>query len=209
MLKSQFLRLRGGHLAFSHFSQFAQGWELYTRLDITIPMLVMNNQHRKNYNHQKQVWWKNPIWQLDNGVIIPVSVLMGWLYMYLFWKKSTLNSNVAANYRPITISSTFSKLLELQLIPQSDIAHTQFGNRKKMGTGFGCSLLSDVFSYFKCKDSPLYMCSLDAEKCFDIVCHKSLFYKLCEMKWWCFRPLLCTLFRQNWAKQTPGIMRQN
>ena len=24
------------------------------------------------------------------------------------------------------------------------------------------------------------------------------------MKCWCFRPLLCTLFRLNWAKQTPG-----
>ena len=24
-----------------------------------------------------------------------------------------------------------------------------------------------------------------------------------------FRPLLCTLFRRNWAKQTPGIMRRN
>ena len=32
----------------------------------------------------------------------------------------------------------------------------------------------------------------------------------CERKkWWCFRPLLCTLFRLNWAKQTPGIMRRN
>ena len=30
-----------------------------------------------------------------------------------------------------------------------------------------------------------------------------------EMKWWCFRPLLCTLFRLIWAKQTPGIMRRN
>ena len=29
------------------------------------------------------------------------------------------------------------------------------------------------------------------------------------MKWWCFMPLLCTLFRLNWAKQTPGIMRRN
>ena len=28
-----------------------------------------------------------------------------------------------------------------------------------------------------------------------------------EMKLWCFRPLLCTLLRLNWAKQTPGIMR--
>ena len=24
-----------------------------------------------------------------------------------------------------------------------------------------------------------------------------------------FRPILCTLFRLNWAKQTPGIMRRN
>ena len=47
ILKSKFSRLRGGHLAFSHFSQFAQGWELHTRLDIIITMLVMNNQHRK------------------------------------------------------------------------------------------------------------------------------------------------------------------
>ena len=28
-------------------------------------------------------------------------------------------------------------------------------------------------------------------------------------KWWCFRPLLCTLFRLNWAKQTLEIMRRN
>ena len=28
-------------------------------------------------------------------------------------------------------------------------------------------------------------------------------------KWWCFRPPLCTLFRLNWVRQTPGIMRRN
>ena len=28
-------------------------------------------------------------------------------------------------------------------------------------------------------------------------------------KLWCFRPLLCTLLRLNWVKQTPGIMRRN
>ena len=30
-----------------------------------------------------------------------------------------------------------------------------------------------------------------------------------KMKWWCFWPLLCTLLRLNWAKQTPGIMRRH
>ena len=29
-----------------------------------------------------------------------------------------------------------------------------------------------------------------------------------EMKLWCFRPLLRTLFILNWAKQTQGIMRR-
>ena len=39
---------------------------------------------------------------------------------------------------------------------------------------------------------------------------KCLIYTLKERKkWLCFRPLLCTLFRLNWAKQTPGIMRRN
>ena len=42
--------------------------------------------------------------------------------------------------------------------------------------------------------------------CSAISCHTML---QVWRKWWCFRPLLCTLFRLNWAKQTPGIMRRN
>ena len=30
-----------------------------------------------------------------------------------------------------------------------------------------------------------------------------------QIKLWSFKPLLCTLFRLNWAKQMPGIMRRN
>ena len=32
-------------------------------------------------------------------------------------------------------------------------------------------------------------------------------YSYVRKKWWCFRPLLCTLFRLNWDKQTPGMSR--
>ena len=32
--------------------------------------------------------------------------------------------------------------------------------------------------YFEHKKSPLFTCSLDAEKCFDSIWHKALFYKL-------------------------------
>ena len=74
-----------------------------------------------------------------------------------------------------------SKILELLVIPNTKISNTQFGFRKKMGTAFGCNLLSDVLSYFKYQNSPVYLCSLDAEKCFDNICHKSLFFKLIDV----------------------------
>ena len=115
-----------------------------------------------------------------HGVIVPVL------------KKSTLNPNLSENYRPITISCMLSKILELLVIPNTNISNTQFGFRKKMGTAFGCNLLSDVLSYFKYQNSPVYLCSLDAEKCFDNICDKLLFFKLIDVipsKHWmlCYR----------------------
>ena len=101
-----------------------------------------------------------------HGVIVPIL------------KKSTLNPNQAESYRPITISTTLSKLLERMLIPNSEICDTQLGFREGRGTSFGTRLMSDTISYFKHKKSPLYVCSLDAEKCFDNICHTYLFYKL-------------------------------
>ena len=42
----------------------------------------------------------------------------------------------------------------------------------------GCALLHDIVSYFILANSPLYISSLDAEKCFDSIWHDGLFYKL-------------------------------
>ena len=103
-----------------------------------------------------------------NGIVVPIL------------KKPTLNPNQTENYRPITISTTFSKLLGLMLIPHTDICDTQLGFREGRGTSFGTRLLSDSINYFKYQDSPLYVCSLDAEKCFDNICHTYLFYKLID-----------------------------
>ena len=44
-------------------------------------------------------------------------------------KKSTLNPNIAANYRPITLSSVHSKMIELCMIPDCNISNTQLGFR--------------------------------------------------------------------------------
>ena len=72
-------------------------------------------------------------------------------------------------------------MLEHMIIPNANLSNTQFGFRTGMGTSYGCRLLSDVISYYKYQNSPLYVCSLDAEKCFDSMCHNSLFYKLIDV----------------------------
>jgi hypothetical protein len=100
------------------------------------------------------------------GIIIPVL------------KKATLNPNDANNYRPITLSSVYSKLVEQIMVPPDNVSDVQFGFRAKRGTSFGCRLLNDIAYYQTHKGSPLYVCSLDAEKCFDRIWHSGLFFKL-------------------------------
>ena len=106
---------------------------------------------------------------LNTGVIIPIL------------KKSTLDPNVANNYRPITLSSTHGKLIELLIMP-SDGAHAnQFGFRPGRGTAMACSFLNDLLQYCQFNESPVFLCSLDAEKCFDTIWHDGLFYKLIDV----------------------------
>ena len=50
------------------------------------------------------------------GIIIPIL------------KKPTLDVSAFNNYRPITLSSVYAKLIELMMIPDSDISINQSGN---------------------------------------------------------------------------------
>jgi len=100
------------------------------------------------------------------GVIVPI------------FKKPSLNPNEAKSYRPVTLSSVHSKVLELIMLPPDNVSSSQYGFRKHRGTAFACSLFNDVQSYFRFKKSPLFSCSLDAEKCFDSLWHSALFFKL-------------------------------
>ena len=102
------------------------------------------------------------------GIIIPVL------------KKPCLNPNDVTNFRPITLSSVLSKLLEFLLIPDDHIHTCQFGFRQNRGTAIATSYMFDTFKYFSSKGSPVFVCSLDAEKCFDTIWHHGLFYKLLD-----------------------------
>ena len=103
-------------------------------------------------------------------------------------KKRVLNTNVPSNFRPVTLSSVFSKLLEYEMTPADDVCDTQFGFRAARGTAHACTLYNDTVQYFKKKMSPLYAYRLDAEKCFDSLSHSELFRKLYGL---C---LLCVFF---------------
>ena len=102
---------------------------------------------------------------------VPTSFYTGLIVPIL--KKSTLNPNIAKNYRPITLSSIHTKMVEALILPGTDLFDTRFG-----GTAFACNLLNDITSYFKSQNSPVFVAALDAENLFDSICHVSLFLKL-------------------------------
>ena len=126
------------------------------------------------------------------GVIIPVI------------KKSTLDPNVVKNYRPITISSVHTKAIESFIIPSAEISDNQFGFRESRGTAFACNLLNDVTSYCKSRNSPLFLATLDAEKCFDSICHVSLFLKLIDVL-----PTYQWLLLYNWYRKLNAVVKWN
>ena len=117
----------------------------------------------------------------QNSIIVPIL------------KKTTLDPNIPTNYRPIAISSIHTKLVEYSLMPEDTASENQFGFRKDRGTACAISLLNDTAAYTKTRGSPLYVCSLDAEKCFDSIWHSGLFYKLINTM-----PDIQWLFLYNW-----------
>ena len=110
------------------------------------------------------------------NTVVPSDFNMGIIVPIL--KKPCLNPNEPHNYRPITLSTTYSKLLEMCMLPPDNLSDLQFGFRKKRSTSFGCALLHDIIMHFKDSGSNLFICSLDAERCFDRIWHGGLFYKL-------------------------------
>ena len=112
---------------------------------------------------------------LSHG-LVPESFTLGVIFPVL--KKPTLNPNISGKYKHITLSTTRAKLIELIMLPKDDNCPSQFGFCDNGGTTFAAALFNDVTSYFRHRGSPVYTCSLDAEKCFDSIWHSALVYKL-------------------------------
>ena len=87
-----------------------------------------------------------------------------------------------SNYRPIAISSVFSKILEHVLLKHIEsylyTSDNQFGFKAKHSTDQCIYLLKEVIQYYKSHKSPMFLCFMDASKAFDRVNHWTLFKKL-------------------------------
>ena len=96
------------------------------------------------------------------GVLIPIP------------KKAGRYTTQAKNWRPITVSSTFSKLFELYVLEECsshEFSDFQFGFIKGRGTEMVTALLHDVIDYRTTRGGLVYSCSLDAEGAFDAIPH--------------------------------------
>ena len=103
-----------------------------------------------------------------NGLLIPIP------------KKAGCDTSVPKNWRPIVISTTLSKILEMYVLEESnthEFHDLQFGFIPGRGTEIATALLNDVTTYCNTRGSAVYTCTLDAEGAFDAIPHSILFYK--------------------------------
>ena len=128
----------------------------------------------------------------STGIIIPIL------------KKSTLNPNRPDSYRPVTLSSIHSKVIEKHIMPECDLSDSQFGFRPGRGTTLAGCLLTDTMAYAKHQNTPLFICSLDAEKCFDNIWHAGLLYKM-----WNIMPTIHWMLLYRWYSSTKAVVRWN
>ena len=125
------------------------------------------------------------------GVIVPIL------------KKPALNPSLPVNYRPITLSSVFTKLFELLILPKCvPLCNNQFGFRANYGVSHGLSFLNDLMCFSADHRSNMFICSLDAEKCFDSIWHDGLFYKLIDI----FDTVLWR-FLYNWYSSLEAVIK--
>jgi exonuclease III len=106
------------------------------------------------------------------GILIPIL------------KKAHLDPSVPKNYRPITLSPTFSKILEKFLLLKCKgyrFSEAQFGFVEGVGTDIAATLYHDVVSHCNYRGSAVYTCSLDAEGAFDFIPHEMLFFKCMDI----------------------------
>ena len=99
-------------------------------------------------------------------------------------KNNTLNPSESANYRPVAISTSGSKILEKILFSRLEeflgTTDNQFGFKAKHSTDMCIFALKETINYYRGLNTPVFVCFLDIKSAFDRVSHGKLFNKLID-----------------------------
>ena len=94
-------------------------------------------------------------------------------------KKSQLDPSQMDNYRPISLTTCVSKLLEMLVLDELEANFTphdlQLGFTRQRGTGEASILAIETIQWNRHRGLPVYAANLDARKCFDKIWHDGLF----------------------------------
>ena len=89
---------------------------------------------------------------------------------------------VSDNYRPVALTTVFSKIFEIIVLNKYSAnlytTANQFGFKKGHSTDLCVYVLKSIIDYYASLSSPLFICFLDASKAFDRLDHCILFDKL-------------------------------
>lgn len=111
------------------------------------------------------------------------------------------------NYRPIAITSHFSKLLEIIILHKFgnflETSDNQFGFKKKHSTDLCVFMLKEIVSFYHAHSGPVFACMLDASKAFDRINHFHLFDKLLARKF----PKLIVRLLYTWYRTQTFFVR--
>ena len=116
---------------------------------------------------------------LSHG-IIPQKMLSAIIKPIIKDSKGKLNCG--SNYRPIAVSTIFSKILETVFLnrikPMLESSDNQFGFKENLGTDSCIFVLKEAIAKLSNANSNVFISFLDASKAFDRVEHYTLFKKL-------------------------------
>ena len=133
------------------------------------------------------------------SIFVISSMLFNTMILHNFLPESMMNTIIVPilkdkngdiqdcdNYRPLALTCIFSKLFEFVILHRyRDLFNTscnQFGFKQNISTDMCFLALKETISYYKCNNTPIFSCFLDASKAFDKVNHWHLFKKLLDRK---------------------------
>ena len=128
----------------------------------------------------------SPLFLLQFCGMVTCHYVLEILFWYLFLRVTILKGNKDAtdssNYRPIALSSTFSKIVERLILSRYEsifaTSSLQFGFKPDSSTSLCTAAIKNIIARYLHNGSPVLGCFLDASKAFDLVDHDILFEAL-------------------------------